>query len=395
MSEVKRARNPAGSGSMRKRVQRKNGKDYIYWEGRFTVGYDPGTGKQIQKTITAKTQRELAQKLREKTSEVDKGIYQPPSKMTVGEWLEIWYREYMKGIKLSTKYLYETQIRLYLKPYLSAIKLEQLTTPTIQRLYNSLEEKGLSPKSIKNVHGVLHKILQQAVAIGYLRFNPAEACTLPRIERKATQIMERDVVAEFLKAIQGHKHQVLYTVALFTGLRESEILGLMWECVDFEKNLILVDKQLQRSLAKGGDYYFSSPKSNKSRVVTVAPSVMKLLRLHRSEQLRRRLAAGSEWVDERLVFTNEIGDKLSYRTVYDCFKRIVAKMGKPDLRFHDLRHTYAVMSLENGDDIKTVQENLGHHDAAFTLNAYGHVTENMRRQSANRMELFIQEVTEA
>ena len=122
---------------------------------------------------------------------------------------------------------------------------------------------------------------------------------------------------------------------------------------------------------------------------------MKLLRLHRSEQLRRRLAAGSEWVDERLVFTNEIGDKLSYRTVYDCFKRIVAKMGKPDLRFHDLRHTYAVMSLENGDDIKTVQENLGHHDAAFTLNAYGHVTENMRRQSANRMELFIQEVTEA
>lgn len=395
MADNKRTRNPAGTGSIRKKTQTRNGKTYTYWEGRFTAGYDPGTGKQIQRTVTAKTQKEVVQKLREKTGEVDNGSYQPPNRLTVKEWMDIWSEEYMKGIKGSTAHLYRTQVNLYIKPALGAIRLESLTAPMIQQFYNRLEDRGLSPKTIKNIHGVFHKALQQAVAIGYLRFNPSDACTFTRVEKKATQILERGEVADFLKAIEGHRHQVLYTVALFTGLREGEILGLMWECVDFEKNTILVDKQLRRSQEKGGEYYFSSPKSNKSRIVSVAPSVMRLLRLHRAEQLRCRLKAGSAWVDDRLVFTNEMGDRLSYRTVYDCFKRIVERLGKPDLRFHDLRHTYAVMSLENGDDIKTVQENLGHHNAAFTLNAYGHVTENMRRQSADRMEQFIQDVSEA
>lgn len=143
----------------------------------------------------------------------------------------------------------------------------------------------------------------------------------------------------------------------------------------------------------GGQYYFSPPKSNKSRRVTIAPSVMNLLRLHRQEQARQRLLVGPGWVDSHLVFTNEIGDRLSYRTVYDCFKRIAAKIGCPEARFHDLRHTYAVMALESGDSIKTVQENLGHHAASFTLDVYGHVSDEMRTQSADRMERLLKEIT--
>ena len=261
----------------------------------------------------------------------------------------------------------------------------------IRHFYNTLSQKQknrdpLSAKTVKNIHGVLHKALQQAVSIGYLRFNPSDACVLPRVVKKQMTPLVGEQIPAFLKEIEGHKHQVLYTVALFTGMREGEILGLMWDCVDFERNTILVDKQLRRSQEKGGGYYFSPPKNNKSRTITVAPSVMRLLRMHKAEQAEKRLEVGPGWVNPSLVFTNEIGDRLSYRTVYDCFKRIVAKIGAPEVRFHDLRHTYAVMSLEAGDNAKTVQENLGHHSASFTLDVYGHVTERMRNQNAERME---------
>ena len=395
MTRCNTSRNAAGAGSIRKKTVTRNGKEYAYWEARITTGYDPGTGKQLQRSITGKTQREVSQKLRELTTEIDRGTYLKPSKLSLKQWLSTWSQDYLNSVKESTVFLYKENIRLYIDPALGEVKLEALTTPMIQHFYNQLssgtkDRKPLSAKTVKNIHGVLHKALQQAVAIGFLRFNPSDACVLPRVGKAKIIPLEGNQIPAFLEEIKGHRHQVLYTVALFTGMREGEILRLMWDCVDFENNTILVDKQLRRSQEKGGGYYFSPPKNNKSRIITVAPSVMKLLRLHKREQAAQRLAVGPGWVDPSLVFTNEIGDRLSYRTVYDCFKRIVAKIGAPNVRFHDLRHTYAVMSLESGDDVKTVQENLGHHSASFTLDVYGHVTERMRKQSAERMERVFQ-----
>lgn len=391
-------RNASGSGSIRKKTVRRKGKNYTYWEGRYTVGYHPGTGRQIQRSVTGKTQREVMQKLRQVTQELDLGTYHEPSRLILSQWLDRWAADYLGGVKPSTAHLYRENIRLYLKPALGAVKLEALSTPTIQHFYNQLTQPnqgqdGLSPKTVKNIHGVLHQALQQAVALGFLRFNPSDACTLPRITRKQIQPLEGEQITRFLSAVEGHRHEILYKVALFTGLREGEILGLMWDCIDFQRGTILVDKQLRRSQEKGGTYYFSPPKSNKPRVVAVAPTVLSLLRRRQREQAEQRLAVGPGWADTGLVFTNELGERLSYRTVYDCFKRIVSSIGCPQARFHDLRHTYAVLALEGGDDIKTVQENLGHHAASFTLDVYGHVTERMRRQSADRMEQLIQAVS--
>ena len=118
-----------------------------------------------------------------------------------------------------------------------------------------------------------------------------------------------------------------------------------------------------------------------------------LFRLQKLAQNSLRMEAGDAWQENGLVFSNQTGGYLSYRTVYDCFKRIVKKIGSPATRFHDLRHTYAVASIKSGDDIKTVQENLGHATAAFTLDVYGHVTKQMKRDSAQRMEQFIQAVS--
>ena len=387
-----------GAGSIRKIATTRNGKEYTYWQGRYTEGYDACTGKQIQRSITGKTQKEVAQKLRQITAEIHAKTYVAPCKLSVAEWMAVWAQDYLVGIKASTAYLYKRTIELYIEPHLGHIRLDTLNAHTVQHFYNELakpskpEVAPLSAKSIKNIHGVLHKALKQAVLTGYLRTNPSEACILPRIIRKEMRPLEEDQVAVFLREVQGHPHEYLYKIALFTGLREGELLGLMWDCVDFEKGTILINKQLRRSQRKGGTYYFSPPKNNKSRTITPAPYVMKLLQAQKVQQAEQRLMAGPAWEASGLVFTNEFGRYVSYRAIFDSFKRIVKRIGLPDARIHDLRHTYAVNCIRAGDDIKTVQSNLGHATAAFTLDVYGHFTDDMRSVSAQRMEGFITNV---
>ena len=388
-----------GSGSIRKREVTRNGKPYTYREGRITVDIDPITGKQVQRTITGKTQKEVAQKMREIAVEVDQKTYKAPCKLTLGEWLDIWKAEYTGDVKPSTAYLYGRNIDQYIIPYLGAVKLEKLTPLQVQEFYNRLlkpdkeEARPLSAKTVRNVHGVLHKALEQAVQVGYIRSNPANACKPPRAAKAEIRPLDADQVSAFLKSLQGHPHEYLYQVTMFTGLRQGEVLGLTWDCLDMERGTLLVKQQLRREQKKGGKYYFSLTKNNKIRVLTLAPSVVRLFRLQKIRQNGMRAKAGELWQETNLIFTNEMGDRLSYRTVYDCFKRVMVKIGAPSTRFHDLRHTYAVMAIQSGDDIKTVQENLGHATAAFTLDVYGHVTAQMKQASADRMEKFIQSVS--
>ena len=388
-----------GNGSIRKKTQIKNGKTYTWWEGRITTERDPGTGKQIQRSVSGKTQKEVAQKLREISVEIDKRTYLSPTKLTVKDWLDTWVKEYLEDIKPSTKYLYTRNVEMYIIPNLGSVKLDALTSPMVQALYNRLHKpdkkdvKPLSAKTIRSLHGVLHKALQQAVLNGYIRVNPTDACKPPRVVKKEIQPLDETQVSEFLKAIQGHPHEYLYKITLFSGMREGEVLGLTWDCVDLEHGTLLIKQQLRREQQKGGKYYFSPPKNNKSRVLSLAPSVVQLFRLQKLKQNGMRLEAGNSWEENNLIFSNQTGGFLSYRTVYDCFKRIVDKIGSPSTRFHDLRHTYAVLAIKSGDDIKTVQENLGHATAAFTLDVYGHVTAQMRRDSADRMEQVIKSVS--
>ena len=384
----------AGTGTIRKKTITKNGKEYTYWESRVTVGYDPGTGKQIQRSFSGKTQKEVAKKLKEATAAIDAGTYIAPSKMTVGQWLDIWTAEYLGGVKPSTITSYKAAVRNHLKPRLGAIKLEALSAHTVQSFYNSLSAADrdcapLSPKTVKNLHGILHKALQQAVANGYIRFNPTDACILPRATRKELKPLDEGQIAAFLKAIKGNPYEDLYILTLFTGMREGEVHGLLWDCVDLKNGTILVNKQLQYIRSSKGQYQMVPTKNSKGRSITLPPFVLKALRRTKLRQTENRLRYGEMWEDSGFVFTDDLGRHLKPQNVYREFKRVVAGISCPDTRFHDLRHSYAVAAIRSGDDIKTVQENLGHATAAFTLDVYGHVTDQMKRESAARMEQFI------
>lgn len=391
----KSRRAAAGDGSIRKKIIKKNGKEYTYWEARYTSGFDPKTGKQKQHSISGKTQAEVAQKLREVTAEIGQGTFQAACKLTIEGWSVIWEQDYLFGVKPRTQDSYHSILRTHIRPELGKIKLESLNAHTIQHFYNSLTQKGRSAKTVKNVHSVLHELLQQAVKIGYLRVNPSDACTLPRVVKKETKPLDDDMIRQFLDAVKGHRFERLYLVTLFTGLREGEVLGLTWDRVDFEKGTVLIDRQLQKVKDDSGvrRYKLVSLKNDRWRRITPAGYVLDLLHQQKRCQTEWQLRAGPAWEDNGLVFTNKLGQPLSSRTMYNNFKRIAASIGRPDARVHDLRHSYAVAAIKSGDDIKTVQDNLGHATASFTLDVYGHVTDQMKRDSAERMQKFIKEVS--
>lgn len=423
MARKSNTRAAQGTGTIRKKVVTRSGKQYTYWEARVTVGRDPGTGKQIQKSITGQTQKEVREKMVQMVAAIDNSDYLEPSKMTLAQWLDIWVAEYMGDKKYQTATTYKGNVRNHIKPALGALKLSQLQPHTIQKFYNSLlsggrqvPQKGndgkivkkdgktvyvsapMNAKTVRNIHGTLTKALSVAVDIGYLRFNPADRVTLPRVEKKELAPLNDEQVKAFLRAADSDDLEIIMKVILFTGLRESEALGLTWDCIDFKAGTIKVCKQLlKRKAEDGGTVLVNSTKSNKPRSVKPAPFVMDLLSRQWREQAEQRLRAGEIWqgwktATERetsLVFTTEDGKYISQTSLRYHFKKVAAEIGAPDCRVHDLRHTFAVLSLQNGDDIKTVQSNLGHATAAFTLDVYGHVSDRMKDESANRMQCYI------
>ena len=399
MARKSNTRAAQGSGTIRKKTVERNGKKYVFWEARLTVGYDAGTGKQIQRSFSGKTQKEVREKMQAVAVELNNGTYKDPSKMTVGEWLSIWQEEYLGNTKPHTRKSYAGVIKNHILPAVGAVKLSALTPMHVQKLINGIKRKrktkgdAVNPKTTKNVHGVLHSALQQAYLCGYIRANPADRVILPKRSKAEVSVLEEQSLVEFLKMTEGHQFQYLYLVDLFTGMRQSELIGLQWGDIDFETKTLHVKRQLQYLGKAHGGYQYTTPKNNKSRIIVLPDRAVAALRHQRAKQNEMRLAVGEAWNNpDDLVFTNELGEHLKHDLVYRHLKRIFASMGVPNLRFHDLRHTYAVLSLRSGCDIKTVQENLGHYAAAFTLDTYAHVTEQMRREGADKINQFVEKI---
>lgn len=374
-----------GTGSVRKRS---NGS----WEASYTLGTDPGTGKQIRRSITGKTQKEVTTRLRQILSSIDNHTYTAPTKITVGQWLDEWLENGTLNIKPGTRACYIVNVAQHIKPLIGNVMLTDLKPNDVQGMIKKLSQKGLSPKSVKNINGCLHQAMKYAVECQRLVFNPAAGRKLPKIVKQDIEPLDKPDVTKFLAVLEGHEQRVLFETALFTGMRSGELLGLTWDCVDFTNGTINVCKQLRPPRLKGESYTLDTTKNSKPRTIKPAPAIMTLLKEHRRKQFALRMQLGENWNDggfPNLVFTHPTGEHLSQPTLWKMLQKLLEEAGLAHHRFHDLRHTFAVLSLQAGDDPKTVQGNLGHYTAAFTLEVYAHVTDSMKTESADRMDELI------
>lgn len=305
---------------------------------------------------------------------------------TVTKWCDYWLNVCCNGVKTTTYRSYESIIEHHIKPVLGDVLLQELTYEDVQLFINSMKigvgiEAPLSPKTIKNVHGVLHKALSTAKINSYIEFNPADKVILPSIPHNEIHVLSLSEIRTFMRAIRGHDKEYLYLITLFSGLREGEVIGLTWDCINFDEGYIKVYRQLIRrknASGHGQHYEWGSLKNNKSRKIYLCPTAMQIL-----------LKLKAERKSNEFVFVNADGSHYTHCAVYNALQKIIDKYGMSHFRFHDLRHTYATMALKAGVDIKTLQYNLGHYTASFTLDVYGHCTDDMRTESSRKIEKLI------
>lgn len=304
----------------------------------------------------------------------------------MNEWLETFCES---KVKLLTSESYAAIIKNHISPAIGAIELQALKGTHIQKMYNGLIKSNLSGKTVKNISAVLHKSLDVAVKQKIILSNPCDAAELPKVTRKEIRPLSDEDIPRFLAAIKDSRMGNAYALCLFAGLRKGECLGLSWEQIDFERGRITINQQLQTSKTAGGYYIAKSTKSGKVRTVEPPSIAFQFLKAEQKRQIENRLAAGPVWSNpDNLVFTDETGKHYAYATFYTNFKKIAAAIDRPDARPHDLRHTAATVALAAGADVKSVQSLLGHATASFTLDVYAHTTEQMMKDTANRVQRY-------
>ena len=340
---------------------------------------------------------EASKALRALTAAIDDGSFVEPKKMKLSAWLETWLQEYCVEVKPSTVVQYRAYVKNHINPSIGDIRLRDLQPHHVQAFVNKLERsahgnKPLSYKTKKNIHGCLSAALECAVKMKYIKDNPATGCKIPHPAVEDVEIMEikpleGEQITAFLQAIRGNRFEPIFQLALFTGMRLSEILGLQWQRVDFTKNEIKISKQLSLQRKAGDTRQLAPTKTRKARTIIATQDAMDVLKEVQKKQRMARLKAGAAWGNaDNLVFTDEIGNSLPHSSIEHQFKRIVTGMGLPERRFHDLRHTFATQALKAGVDFKTLQSSMGHSTLAMTMQVYAHVLDDMKKDAADRLQ---------
>ena len=369
-----------GEGNIRKR---KDGR----WEGRYTAGHDPETGKPIYKNVLGRTRAEAKTKLKAAIEETKNLDVTKAGKYTVGAWMDEWFENYAKvKVRPSSHQTYRGYIDNHIKPNIGKVPLEKLTSLELQKLYKKLlnsgridrveskyQAKGLSPKTVRNIHQIIASAMKLAKEQRLIVADPTEGCALPKLEHREMKTLPVEQLASFLREAKDSGVFEMYYIELATGLRRGELLGLKWEDIDFEHGNLRVKRQIARI---NGEVVEAPLKTkNAYRTLPLAEDTIAVLKQ------QKKKVGSSHW-----VFPSPTGGPISPDSVLHMLHRVLKRAGLPRVRFHDLRHTFATLALQNGVDIKTVSGILGHFSAGFTLDTYAHVTTAAQKEAARTME---------
>ncbi len=353
------------------------------------LGLDPSTGKRKQQWITAGTSKREAEKQMTKLiHELDSGNYLKPDKTIMKEYFERWLSDYAKPNLSPRSYdRYTGIISKYFIPELGHIKLTQLKPEHLQKHYTTGINKGLSARTIRYHHALIHIALQTAMKWGLINRNVADAVDPPRFKRSTMQTWSENEVNCFLDtARESHYYSLFYT-ALFTGMRRGELLALRWQDVDFIYSQIYINRSLHQ--LRDGTYIFTQPKSEKSRrTIAMSASLLLVLSEYRRTKEAEALLLGKTVNEADLVFNNS-GKPLRPNTVTYAWERMAARAGVKVIRLHDARHTHASLMLKQGIHPKIVQERLGHTSIQMTLDTYSHVAPGIQEAAAESFDKLL------
>ncbi len=369
----------SGTGTVR---QRGDGR----WEGRVVIGYDD-SGLPKTKNVLAKTKRECQEKLRQLTeSMVGRNDRKVKPDMLFGDWLCYWYETHSKPtLRTSTQNNYENVIYNHVLPEIGKIPLNKLSQNDLQQFYGRLKKNGrkrlteqygagLSDRMVRMCHAVCRSALERAVRDDLLHTNPAIGCKLPSKKAKEMQVLTPPEITRFLIQAREEGYYELFLLELTTGMRRGEILALKWRDLNLKTGELHISRQV---LKVNGKVLISTPKTKSSnRMILLPPEMTELL-----AELKRR--TDSEWIFPSPL---DLTQPRHPSAVYHRFQKILERANCKRVRFHDLRHTFATMALENGMDIKTLSAMIGHVSAETTLNIYSHITDTMQQQAAARID---------
>jgi integrase len=364
-----------GEGSLHKRS---NGS----WEAQVSL-----EGHRLSRTF--KSFREGQEWLKKTIIQIDDGMTLTSTKISVGEYFHGWLTSIKSSIRETSWIHYESLIRCYIIPNIGKIRLIDLRPDIIQNFYDHLIANGCGIPTVLKLHFVLHCGLERAVAVGMVPRNPARYVRRPKKIAKEMEILTDDEVTRLLLASKGHRLEALVHLAVVTGAREMELLGLSWEHIDWVKKTVRIDRQLCRT-SRHGIVKFSPPKTHYGkRVISLGKVTIDLLRQHLMNQELERLAAGDKWVESNLVFTTIIGTPMDNSKMRRAFKSLLTISCLPIIRFHSLRHTCASLLLSQGIPVIEVSRRLGHSRPSITLDVYGHLIPGLHSEIGDMLDELI------
>jgi integrase len=365
-----------GEGSITRR------KDGLYM-ARYTVQTATGSKR---KALYGKTRSEVAAKLSKALADLEGGLTFDAGTLTVGDYLTLWLSDSVRGtVRISTFERHEQIIRVHLAPAFGPMKLKSLTPAHVRSLHREKLDSGLAPATVRKIHSTLHKALSQAVADGLIPRNAADV-KAPRPAPDEMRPLSEAEARTLLDAAReaGDRFEALYVLAITTGLRRGELLGLRWDDADLDRGTLRVGRALVR---EGGRHVVGETKTRRGRRrVNLTPRTVAALKAHRKKQLEHRVRLAALYEDYGLIFSSEKGTPVSPENlVKRSYKPLLKRAGLPEIRFHDLRHTCATLLLGRGVHPKIVQELLGHATIAMTLDTYSHYLPSMGDQASGAM----------
>ena len=361
---------------------KRNGKKVGY-RGAYTVYTASGPKRRY---VTGKTREEARQKLTRAMADRDGGLVFEDGGLTVGEYVERWLKDSVRGtVRQSTYETYEYMTYPHIVPALGRVKLKALTPVHVRNFYREKLDSGLSSATVRKMHSVLQKALDQAVSDGLIPRNAAKGIKLPQGKKKEIRPLSPDEARTLLDTARGDRLEALYVLAISTGLREGELLALRWEDLDLEGGVLRVSQTLTRA---GGKVSVGPPKTkNSRRTVGLTDGAIEALRGHLARQLEEMEHVGSLYRPGGLVFANELGGIVNPSNLRNrSLKGLLKRADLPSIRFHDLRHTCATLLLSRNVNPKIVSEMLGHSTIAITLDTYSHVLPTMQQSAVRALE---------